>query len=114
MPHHNLKEQEMRFCCVYCGKDLNKSAGWNSEHDSEFHYKAIRCECGKHVWIRAQFEGSGHDTWDGSKEWIKKITANVDDHLTEHLKLIVTECKEKRKKGSMSVIKEEKVELPHD
>lgn len=114
MAHHNIKDHELRFTCVYCGKNLKEKFGWKSEHDSQFHYKTIKCECGKEVWMHAQFEGSGHDTWDGSKDWVKKITANVDDHLTEHLKLIVKDCKEKRKKNSMKILKHEKIELPHE
>lgn len=47
--------------CNYCPHILEKE--WlDSEWDEEKHYKIVNCwECGKKNWVKAEFEGSGHD-----------------------------------------------------
>ena len=50
--------------CHHCGFEINKDQ-WNSEWDtlnsSAHHYKSAVCVCGKKIWVRVNFNGSGHD-----------------------------------------------------
>lgn len=69
MKEHLMTETHQKVVCPYCSKDIRKEA-WESRHDDEIHYKQMSCECGKKVWIRVDFHGSGHDSWDSSKKWV--------------------------------------------
>ena len=50
--------------CHHCGTEISKSnwnSEWDSSHPGDHHYKSAVCECGKKVWVRVNFHGSGHD-----------------------------------------------------
>ena len=68
MPHHNIKERQTKHQCIYCGRFFDRGR-WVSRHDINFHYKTIKCKCGKETRITVKFIGSGHDNWD-KKGWI--------------------------------------------
>jgi len=63
VPHHTIKERQTKDQCIYCGRFFDKDR-WTSEHEINFHYKTIKCECGKEARITVNFIGSGHDDWD--------------------------------------------------
>lgn len=45
--------------CIYCHEKLDLP---ESRHEMHFHYKETRCKnCGKKIWFRVTFMGSGHD-----------------------------------------------------
>lgn len=67
MPHHLLKEEDLKEQCVYCGTRLDDKR-WISYHPGNMHYKESVCECGKVNRIRTDSNTSGHDNWDG--KWI--------------------------------------------
>jgi phage FluMu protein Com len=69
MKDHLMTEAHLKVVCPYCSKDINEEV-WESKHDDEIHYKQMSCDCGKNVWIRVDFHGSGHDSWDGTKKWV--------------------------------------------
>jgi len=69
---HLFKTENTKDQCPYCGKEFDKKAEWDSEFHLEMHYKSIKCECGKDNFIKVEFHGSGHDTWDGKPSWKRK------------------------------------------
>ena len=45
--------------CIYCHAELDHP---ESQHEGIFHYKKTVCKkCGKKIWFRVNFHGSGHD-----------------------------------------------------
>jgi hypothetical protein len=57
----SLKENR----CIYCSKILEEqkwSSRWDQDRHDIHHYKSIVCECGKHNWVKVDFDGSGHDS----------------------------------------------------
>jgi len=65
-------QEVQKEVCPYCKRNINGS--WKSEFDLKHHYKVFNCECGKKVWIKLNFNGSGHDTWDKKSIKIKKAS----------------------------------------
>ena len=58
-----LPERVKEMRCSYCSHEVDGKQ-WDSEwHEChERHYKSIVCEnCGKKDWMKANFNGSGHD-----------------------------------------------------
>lgn len=52
--------------CVYCHARIRK---FESEHAEGQHYKTAKCpECGKKIWVKVSFEGSGHDDFESELE----------------------------------------------
>ncbi len=62
MPHQLVSEGHLKKFCIYCKTDVPMEK-WESEFDSEGHYKTFTCSCGKKLHIKMDFEGSGHDSW---------------------------------------------------
>lgn len=61
-----MTEQDQRDFCPYCGSSLS-GMPWDSDFSSclpNTHYKTTRCSCGRELWLRVDFSGSGHDRWD--------------------------------------------------
>jgi len=81
MPHHLTSEKELKTFCLYCKSDVPID-GWKSEWHSETHYKTTQCKCGKDLHIKVNFEGSGHDSWNG-KKFTSKITKKTKDETIE-------------------------------
>jgi len=52
----NLKEGK----CEYCSEQINLES-LESFWIAQYHYKVVRCSCGKSNWVKVNFEGSGHD-----------------------------------------------------
>jgi len=70
--HHIIKEIHAKGFCAYCGNEL-KNKTWDSEFESENHYKTLECpECKKKNRIKVNFYGSGHDYWNGKSKKLKK------------------------------------------
>ena len=79
MPHHNLKEEDLKNQCLYCGETFSDKEQWNSKFELEKHYKTFNCSsCGKGHSVTVNFVGSGHDDWDKSDSWKDKIKDGVD------------------------------------
>ena len=74
MKEHMVGHSSQQSQCVYCARDLS-SKKWNSEFARDLHYKSVQCECGRKVWTRVEFHGSGHDSWDGTHSWKKRFKA---------------------------------------
>lgn len=56
-----LKPEDYR--CVYCGDEESERL-WVSEWNCEHHYKSFICKkCGKKTYVKVDFHGSGHDSW---------------------------------------------------
>jgi len=64
--HHLVKDAELMEACPYCNKGLPEAA-WKSHWLSWKHYKTATCGCGKDIWLRVWFDGSGHDSWNTVK-----------------------------------------------
>ncbi len=63
--HHLIKEITSKESCIYCGTML-RGRRWNSEFENFLHYKTTKCpECSSDNRLKVDFQGSGHDTWDG-------------------------------------------------
>ncbi|MFP4112533.1 MAG: hypothetical protein ACLFPQ_05215 [Candidatus Woesearchaeota archaeon] len=62
MLEHMIKSRDNSsiMTCYYCNSDLSER---ESEWVEGFHYKTIRCRCGKVHRHTVDFLGSGHDTW---------------------------------------------------
>ena len=91
--HHLIKEIDTKETCLYCGNKL-KGETWNSEFETEFHYKTIVCSgCGKQNRVKVDFQGSGHDHWDGNGF---KIKGNLEKKI-KHKKEIKTKGKLEKK-----------------
>ena len=60
--HHHIQGNDLEAICPYCLTKLDKK-DWISEFNIEHHYKFHICECGKKVWVKVDFHGSGHDSW---------------------------------------------------
>ena len=58
MIDHLAREEQQREQCMYCGRSLKESK-WRSEHHREVLYTISYCECGKKVFVRMPFQGSG-------------------------------------------------------
>ncbi|MBA3064189.1 hypothetical protein FP803_02005 [Candidatus Woesearchaeota archaeon] len=70
--HHLIKEIDTKKTCLYCGDKL-KGKTWNSEFESEHHYKTVICPgCKTKNRTKVDFHGSGHDYWDGNGFKIKE------------------------------------------
>ncbi len=67
-----MDSKEVRFTCPYCKNNLEETFGWKSHFSGHQHYKGIKCNCGKEVWLKVNFAGSGDDTWDGKESWVSK------------------------------------------
>ena len=82
MPHHLVSEEGLKTFCLYCKTEVHPTC-WTSEWDSEKHYKKCTCNsCGKDLTIRINFEGSGHDSWNGNKFKSKIVkTGNIEDRI---------------------------------
>ncbi|MEA3429857.1 MAG: hypothetical protein U9R08_01145 [Nanoarchaeota archaeon] len=81
---HMVKSEQVKDQCPYCGTDLDKVTGWESEFHIGMHYKKITCSCGKENILKVDFIGSGHDTWDGKPNWKGKIKGKDDiDELVD-------------------------------
>lgn len=76
MPHHLLSEGELKTFCIYCKAEVPIKE-WKSDWHLEMHYKTVKCSCGKDLHVKAGFEGSGHDEWNGHK-FTSKITKKAD------------------------------------
>jgi hypothetical protein len=58
--HHLIKHN---LECLYCTHAPEKKA-WFSEWNKDHHYKTFICEnCGRKNFVRASFDGSGHDSF---------------------------------------------------
>jgi len=45
--------------CIYCHHELDQP---ESTHEMNIHYKETTCkQCGRKIWFRVTFHGSGHD-----------------------------------------------------
>jgi len=66
MHHHLVSEPQQKTFCIYCGRNVPRNE-WSSEWHLEAHYKTIKCQCGKNLHIKVNFEGSGHDSWNWEK-----------------------------------------------
>jgi len=92
VPHHNLKEEDLKNQCLYCGETFSDKEQWDSRFELEKHYKTFKCStCGKDHSIAVDFAGSGHDHWDKTNSWKKKIKNSVDkieDRIMHELKKI--------------------------
>ena len=48
------KRQDQEFARYQCGS--------RAENEMDIHYKETKCKkCGKKIWFRVNFNGSGHD-----------------------------------------------------
>jgi uncharacterized protein with PIN domain len=57
--HFSSKAWHGEDKCIYCDSGLEIPV---SEHEMEIHYKKTICKkCGKKIWFRVNFHGSGHD-----------------------------------------------------
>jgi len=81
MSHHLVGEGHLKEFCIYCKKEL-PAKNWKSDFHLGMHYKTLTCSCGKKLHIRVNFEGSGHDSWNGAG-LMSKITkkSNIDDRI---------------------------------
>ena len=78
--HHLMDSFLTRDLCPYCLADLSENI-WHSEFEMEIHYKATSCGCGKHIRLKVNFSGSGHDEWmEKSKTNNHRVT--IEDKLT--------------------------------
>ena len=78
MKDHLITEENQKQECGYCHNTLTGS--WESVHEQEIHYKKTTCDCcNKEAWLKADFLGSGHDTWNEKK----KPSKPLDDHIRE-------------------------------
>lgn len=62
--HHLMTEESTLHICPQCFKTV--PANWDSEFDhsaTDIMYKVFNCECGYKISMRANFDGSGDDTW---------------------------------------------------
>ena len=73
--HHIFNEQDLTNFCPYCKKDLS-NANWKSSFHGAVHYKQTDCTCGRCLTLRADFHGSGHDSWSGKGNW-KDVVDNL-------------------------------------
>ena len=78
MAQRMTKSEIMRNICPYCKSDLSKE-NWDSEFAVHLHYKKLTCKCGKKVWIRVNFNGSGHDSWTRHKKVTIESLVDKDD-----------------------------------
>jgi len=91
--HHLLKEEHQKDNCIYCNNKLN-GLRWDSAFESLIHYKVIECkECKKENRVKVDFHGSGHDSWDGTFEWIKDFNGKEKDGKVTTLESKVKSCK---------------------
>ncbi len=82
MPHHLLSEGHLKTFCIYCKKGVPVDR-WKSDFHSGMHYKSLACSCGKELHIKVDFEGSGHDSWNGTKftSKITKENTTIEDRI---------------------------------
>ena len=63
--HHIIKPEDNKNHCIYCKSSLEDSR-WSSEFVGFIHYKKIVSPtCKSKNIVRVDFDGSGHDSWDG-------------------------------------------------
>ena len=64
---HLIDNDFFKIACPYCLKS-NEDMEWKSEFEMEMHYKSSKCDCGKELKFRVNFNGSGHDSFNGSEK----------------------------------------------
>ena len=79
MVHHIIKTETIKRQCPYCKLDLGNATKWNSEFDFHLHYKKLTCQCGKKLWLKVDFIGSGHDDWQKQKRITIENLVKKDD-----------------------------------
>ncbi len=91
MPHHLVSEGELKTFCIYCKTEVPMK-GWKSDWHSEMHYKTVKCSCGRDLHVRVNFEGSGHDSWNGSnwKSVIVKKSSGKKQNIEDKIKILET------------------------
>lgn len=89
---HIIKEIDTKQRCVYCNKVMEKSI-WHSSFHGEIHYKTTNCVCGKESRIRVDFAGSGHDSWDGTFNWLKELNQKNEKQSVKKLEPLIKELK---------------------
>jgi len=91
MAHHLVSEHDQKAFCIYCKNEVPPTC-WISEWDSEKHYKICPCpHCNKVLRISMDFEGSGHDEWNGLKPKVgvkKKKTIEDRVRVIEKQKVV--------------------------
>ncbi len=82
---HIAKDITGKEICLYCKRELN-DVQWKSIHEGMNHYKIANCPgCNVEVRIRAGFDGSGHDEWNGKqKQKLKDGIKNIDWFVMEN------------------------------
>lgn len=70
-----FNESDQTNFCPYCKRDLSNTK-WKSTWHGATHYKSADCTCGRCLTLRADFHGSGHDSWDGKDNW-KDVVENL-------------------------------------
>lgn len=87
MPHHLLNERELKTFCIYCKSEV-PVISWKSEWHFEAHYKTVLCKCGKSLHMKVNFEGSGHDSWNGKKFTPKILGKNSGKSIEDKIRII--------------------------
>ncbi|PIN73449.1 hypothetical protein COV20_04460 [Candidatus Woesearchaeota archaeon CG10_big_fil_rev_8_21_14_0_10_45_16] len=67
--------------CFYCDNKLEDDR-WESVWVGQKHYKVNKCKCGKRVWIKVEFSGSGHDDFKHENElesMVRKVEGGKGD-----------------------------------
>jgi len=79
---HMIREMHYIDVCPRCRQSM-KHKRFESEFHGKLHYKAARCDCGEKVWVKVNFDGSGHDNW---HEEIRKNSPiqNIEEVLRKH------------------------------
>ena len=81
--HHIIRDSDLAATCAYCSKEMVNKA-WTSHWVGEKHYKAARCECGREMWLRVMFIGSGHDNW--NKNGANNEGKTIEERVTGAIK----------------------------
>lgn len=91
---HIIEEIDTKQRCVYCNKLIEKNT-WQSIFHGEIHYKTTKCECGKESRVKVDFAGSGHDSWDGTFNWLKELMKNqrTEKQSVKKLEPLIKELK---------------------
>lgn len=56
--------------CMYCSGGLDRKE-WKSRFIGHKHYKVNSCKgCGKEARVDVEYEGSGHEEWDGEIDFL--------------------------------------------
>ncbi len=68
-----MKDNKKLDKCTYCHNSFDGKRWFSSFIDGK-HYKRIKCDsCGKEEMLEVDFEGSGHNGWDGTNAWKKDL-----------------------------------------